>query len=180
MINTQNIIHKRRKRVTNLRQKNQGSSRYTFFVRYRWLWCPRTTATNWFAVMICTLSRLEHGWFRKNSVCCGPVYGPWLSLRFRCGAVYNSRLSLRVSFGPVCTQHLSSQNCDISLAFNFRHAFIATYKLFYISTSTVSPAAASCADCTSWSLVVCDACTIGCRPLRSYALVAYLRLFSGL
>ena len=41
-------------------------------------------------------------------------------------------------------------NCDISHAFNFRHAFTATNKLFYISTSTVSPAAASCADCTSW------------------------------
>ena len=40
-------------------------------------------------------------------------------------------------------------NCDISHAFNFRHAFTATNKLFYISTSTVSPAAASCADCTS-------------------------------
>ena len=41
-------------------------------------------------------------------------------------------------------------NCDISHAFNFRHAFTSTNKLFYISTSTVSPAAASCADCTSW------------------------------
>ena len=40
-------------------------------------------------------------------------------------------------------------NCDISHAFNFRHAFTASYKLFYISTSTVSPAAASCPDCTS-------------------------------
>ena len=39
---------------------------------------------------------------------------------------------------------------DISHAFNVRHAFTATYQLFYISTSTVSPAAASCADCTSW------------------------------
>ena len=31
----------------------QGSSRYTFFVRYRWLWFPRTTGTNdsrlWFS-----------------------------------------------------------------------------------------------------------------------------------
>ena len=41
-------------------------------------------------------------------------------------------------------------NGDISHAFNFRHAFTATNKLFYISTSTVSPAAASCANCTSW------------------------------
>ena len=29
----------------------------------------------WLAVMVFTLSRLEHGWFRKNSVCYGPVYG---------------------------------------------------------------------------------------------------------
>ena len=41
-------------------------------------------------------------------------------------------------------------NCGISHAFNFRHAFTATNKLCYTSTSTVSPAAASCADCTSW------------------------------
>ena len=39
---------------------------------------------------------------------------------------------------------------DISHAFNFRHAFTATYQHFYISTSTISPAAAPCADCTSW------------------------------
>ena len=56
-----------------------------------------------------TLARLEHGWFRRNSVCCGPVYGPSLSLRFGYGAVYDSRLSLRVGFGPVCTQHLWSR-----------------------------------------------------------------------
>ena len=30
----------------------------------------------WFAVMVFTLSRLEHGWFRRNSVCCGPVTVP--------------------------------------------------------------------------------------------------------
>ena len=50
--------------------------------------------------------------------------------------------------------------CDISHAFNFRHAFTATYKLFYISTSTVSPAAASCAGCTSgrhWLRLSCCA-----------------------
>ena len=55
-------------------------------------------------------------------------------------------------------------NCDISHAFNFRHAFIASYQLFYISTSTVSPAAASCADCTSWRhwlrLSCCAAMTV--------------------
>ena len=85
-------------------------------------------AYKWFAVMVFTLSRLEHGWFRRNSVCCGPVHGPWLSLRFGYGAVYDSRLSLRVGFGTVCTQHLSSRtNCDISHALNFRHAFIHRY-----------------------------------------------------
>ena len=28
-----------------------------------------------------TISRLKHGRFRRNSVCCGPVYGPWLRLQ---------------------------------------------------------------------------------------------------
>ena len=55
----------------------------------------------WLAVIVFTSSRLEHGWFRRNSVCCGPVYGPWLGLRLGYGAVYDSRLSLRGSFGPV-------------------------------------------------------------------------------
>ena len=93
---------------------------------------------------------VENGRFRKNSVCCGPIYGSWSSLRFGYGPVYDSRLSLRVGFGPVYTQHFF-QNCDISHAFNFRYAFTASYQLFYISTSAVSPAAASCADCTSWT-----------------------------
>ena len=42
--------------VTNLSplwEKNQGSSRFTFLVLYRWLWFPRTTGTNgsrlWFS-----------------------------------------------------------------------------------------------------------------------------------
>ena len=68
----------------------------------------------WFAVMVFTLSLLEHGWFRRNSLCFGPVYGPWLSLRFGCGPVYDSRLSLRVDFGPVYTQHLSSRTTSMS------------------------------------------------------------------
>ena len=65
----------------------------------------------WFAVMVFTLSRLEHGRLRRNLVCCGPVYGRWLSLRLGYGPVYNSRSSLRVVpvFGPVCTQHISSR-----------------------------------------------------------------------
>ena len=63
----------------------------------------------WFAVMVVTLPWLEHGWFRRNSVCCGLVYGPWLSLRFGYGAVYDSRLSLRGGFGPVYNQHISSR-----------------------------------------------------------------------
>ena len=51
---------------------------------------------------------VKNGRFRRNSVCCGPVYGSWLSLRFGYGPAYDSRSSLRV--GPVCTQqHLSSR-----------------------------------------------------------------------
>ena len=105
----------------------------------------------WFAVVVFTLSRLEHGWFRKNSICCGPVYGPWLSLRFGYGAVYDSRLGLRVGFGPVCIQHISSRTATSPMPSTLgMHSPLRTNKLFYISTSTVSPAAASCADCTSW------------------------------
>ena len=68
----------------------------------------------------------------------------WLrsGLRFQVKSAGRFRSGLHsISFFP---------NCDISHAFNFRHAFTATYQLFYISKSTVSPAAASCADCTSW------------------------------
>ena len=98
-----------------------------------------------------------------NSVCCGPVYGPWLSLRFGYGPVYGPwlrksavwlRCGLRFQVKPAgrFRSGLHSTyfvpNCDISYAFNFRHAFTATYKRFHISTSTVSPAAASCVDCT--------------------------------
>ena len=96
-------------------QNLQGSSRFTFLVLYRWLWFPITTGTNgsrlWFSHYRgwSMDGSLEHGWFRRNSVCCGPVYGPWLSLRFGYGAVYNSRLSLRGGFGPVCIQHRSSR-----------------------------------------------------------------------
>ena len=52
---------------------------------------------------------VENRRFRRNSVCCGPVYGPWLCLRFGYGPVYDSKLSLRVGSGPVCTQHRSSR-----------------------------------------------------------------------
>ena len=86
----------------------QGSSRYTSFVRYRWLWFPRTTGLDssrlWFSHYA-----VENGRFRRNSVCYGPVYGSWLCLRYGYGPVYNFRLSLLVGFGLVCTQqHLSS------------------------------------------------------------------------
>ena len=60
----------------------------------------------------------------------------WLrcGLRFQVKSVGRFRSGLHsTSFVP---------NCDISHAFNFRHVFTATKKLFYISTSTVSPAAA--------------------------------------
>ena len=86
----------------------QGSSLYTYFVRYRWLWFPRTTDLSssrlWFSHYA-----VENGRFRRNSVCYGPVYGSGLCLRYGYGPVNNSRLSLLVGFGPVCTQqHLSS------------------------------------------------------------------------
>ena len=92
----------------------QGSSRYNF-CSVQMVMVSRNHGYKWFAVMVFTLSRLEHGWFRRNSVCCGPVYGPWLSLRFGCGPVYDSRLSLRVGFGPVCTQHISSLNATSAM-----------------------------------------------------------------
>ena len=80
-----------------------------FFGSLQIVMVSKNHGCKWFVVMIFTLSRLEHGWFRRNSVCCGPVYGPWLSPRFGYGAVYDSRLSLRGGFGPVCIQHLSSR-----------------------------------------------------------------------
>ena len=80
-----------------------------FFSSVQLVMVSKNHGYKWSAVMVFTLSRLEHGWFRRNSVCCGPVYGPWLSLRFDYGAVYDSRLSLRGGFGPVCIQHLSSR-----------------------------------------------------------------------
>ena len=92
---------------------------------------------------------VENGRFRRNSVCCGPVYGPWLSLRFGYGPVYDSRLSLRVGSGPVCTQHISSRTATSPMPSTLgMHSPLR--QRFYISTSTVSPAAASCSDCTSW------------------------------
>ena len=66
----------------------------------------------------------------------------------RCGLRFQVKSAGRFRSGLHSTSFVP--NCDISHAFNFRYAFTATYKLFYISTSTVSPAAASCADCTSW------------------------------
>ena len=53
---------------------------------------------------------VENGRFRRNSVCCGSVYGSCLSLRLGCGPVYDSGLSLLFDFGPVCIQqHISSR-----------------------------------------------------------------------
>ena len=80
-----------------------------FFGSIQMVMVSKSHGYKWFAVMVFTLLRLEHGWLRKNSVCCGPVYGPWSSLRFGYGAFYDSRLSLRVGFRPVCIQHLSSR-----------------------------------------------------------------------
>ena len=80
-----------------------------FFGTVQMVMVSKNHGYKWFAVMVFTLSRLEHGLFRRNSVCCGPVYGPWLGLRFGYGAFYDSRLSLRGGFGPVCIQHISSR-----------------------------------------------------------------------
>ena len=65
----------------------------------------------------------------------------------RCGLRFQVKSAGRFRSGLQSTSFVP--NCDIIHAFNFRHAFAATYKLFYISTSTVSPAAASSADFTS-------------------------------
>ena len=66
----------------------------------------------------------------------------------RPGLRFQVKSAGRFRFGLHSTSFFS--NCDISHAFNLRHAFTATYQLFYISTFTVSLAAASCANCTSW------------------------------
>ena len=132
-------------------QKKQGSSRFTFLVLYRWLWFPRTTGTNglrfgygfhiiavgaWIVPEKLGLLRSGLRSLVKSVV--------WL----RCGLRFQVKSAGRFRSGLRSTYFVP--NCDISHAFNFRHAFTATYKLFYISTSTVSPAAASCADCTFW------------------------------
>ena len=70
--------------------------------------------SNWFAVMVFT-SSAKNGRFRGTSVCCGPVYGSRLSLRFGCGPVDDFGLSLRSGSGPVCTkQQLSSRTAKSS------------------------------------------------------------------
>ena len=90
-------------------RKKPGLFTVHFFCSVQIIIAFKNHGYKWFAVLFITLSWLEHGCFRRNSVCCGPVYGPWLSLRFGYGPVYDSRLSLRVGFGPVCTQHISSR-----------------------------------------------------------------------
>ena len=60
----------------------------------------------------------------------------------RCGLRLQVKSAGRFRSGLHSTSFVP--NCDISDAFNFRYAFTARYKLFFISTSTVSPAAASC------------------------------------
>ena len=104
----------------------------------------------WFAVMVFTLSRLKMD---------GSGETRFAAVRFTvpgqaCGLV-TARLRFQVKSTGRFRSGLHSttsffQNCDISYAFKFRHAFTASYQLFYISTPTVSPAAAFCADCTSW------------------------------
>ena len=78
----------------------------------------------------------------RNSVCCGPVYGPWLSLRFGYGPVYDSRLSLRVGSGPVCTQHISSRTVTSPMPANFlgMHSPLRTnYSIFLHPPSPQQP-----------------------------------------
>ena len=80
-----------------------------FFCSVQMVMASKNHGYKWFAVMVMTLSRVEYGRFRRNSVCCGPVHGPWLSPRYGYGPVYDSRLSLRVGSSLVCSQHLSSR-----------------------------------------------------------------------
>ena len=122
-----------------------------FFVSVQMVTVSKNHGYKWFAVIVFKLSRLEHGWLRKNSVCCGVRFirsmiksAVWL----RCGLRFQVKPAGRFRSGLHSASFVP--NCDISHAFSFRHAFTATNKLFYISTSTVSPAVASCADCTSW------------------------------
>ena len=72
----------------------------------------------------------------KLGLFCGPVYGPWLSLRFGYGPVYDSfqvKSAGRFRSGLHSTSFFP--NCDIFHAFNFRHAcihrFVPTLLLYY-------------------------------------------------
>ena len=70
----------------------------------------------------------------------------WSGLRFlvKSAGRFRSGLHSTTYFFP---------NCEISHAFSFfRHAFTASYLVFYISTSIVSSTTASCCvDCPSWT-----------------------------
>ena len=55
--------------------KKAGLFTVHFFGSVQMVMVSKNHGYKWFAVMVFTLSRLEHGWFRKNSVCYGPVYG---------------------------------------------------------------------------------------------------------
>ena len=133
-----------------LKPNFQGSSRYTFFVLYRWLWFPRTTGTNgsrllWFHVIAVGAWMVpEKLGLLRSGLRSLVKSARWL----RCGLRFQVKSAGRFRSGLHSTSFVP--NCDISHAFNFRHAFTATYRLLFISTATVSPAAAFCADCTSW------------------------------
>ena len=59
----------------NSNDKRPGLFTVHFFGSVQMVMVSKNHGYKWFAVMVFTLSRLEHGWFRKNSVCYGPVYG---------------------------------------------------------------------------------------------------------
>ena len=63
------------KRALRCRSKISGLFTVHVFGSVQMVMVSKNHGYKWFAVMVFTLSRLEHGWFRKNSVCYGPVYG---------------------------------------------------------------------------------------------------------
>ena len=133
------------------KHNNQGSSWFTFLVLYRWLSYgfqePRVQMVRGYGFHIIAVG----AWMVPEKLGLLPSglrslvkSAVWL----RCGLRFQVKSAGRFRSGLHSTSFVP--NCDISHAF-FRHAFTATYKLFYISTSAASPAAASCADCTFWT-----------------------------
>ena len=57
------------------RKKTRALHGSLFFGSVQMVMVSKNHGYKWLAVKVFTLSRLEHGWFRKNSVYYGPVYG---------------------------------------------------------------------------------------------------------